>query len=490
MFDRLDDTIVAVSSPAGASVRGIVRLSGPQALDLAGEVFQRADGAALVVSGGHERHTGRLRLDQEASVPAEAYTFRAPASYTRQDLVELHTLGSPPVLAMVLDRLVDLGGRVAEPGEFTGRAFLAGAIDLTEVEGVAAMIHARSDAQLRAAKALLHGQLSQQTRALREELIDLLVLIEAGIDFADEPVEFVAAWQVADTVQRAASAIEGLLAGSISAERLSVLPQVVLVGRPNAGKSTMFNRLTGLDRAIQSAIAGTTRDVISAAVHVDGGEIMLSDTAGFRDEQPTNRTSAEYGVDDRYASLVEIEMTSKARAALLRALATADLILPVVDLTDRPDEAVRDLMAWLPARRCVTVGNKKDAASAEAISMFISAVTRTGRAIADHLVVSAQTGDGIDALRDALKQAVFTGDFEHGAEWIALSNRQREAMSDAAQALGRASDLARDGGDLQTCAELIAIDLRAAISALSLLTGEVTTEDLLGRIFARFCIGK
>lgn len=469
MFDRLDDTIAAISSPPGVGIRGIVRLSGPRAFELAGSMVSLSDGGSLIELAGHQRRTGRLRLDEQASVPVEVYAFRAPASYTRQDLIELHTVGAPPVLALALERLAEGGARLAQPGEFTGRAFLGGAMDLTGVEGVAAVIHAQTDAQLRASEALLHGALSRRTRVMREELADLLARIEAEIDFADEPVEFVAPSEVLEVVSRIGGELQELLNRSSSAERLEVLPRVVLVGLPNAGKSTLFNRLTGIDRAIQSALAGTTRDVITAPLDLAGGEVFLCDTAGIHAEP----TSCDHITDDMLTVAIE--------AATERAIRTADLILLVVDSSDAPDQAVSLMASRLRGRQVKIILNKVDALDPPQMPATHGA----------SMAVSAKSGQGIDELLARMSQILFEHAEKQGAELICLSERHRRELNEGHAALMRASELI--GKDLHAAtahAELLALELRHAIHALSLLLGEVTTEDLLGRIFSRFCIGK
>jgi len=470
MFDRLDETIVAISSPPGCGIRGIVRLSGPLAFDCAASVFISDHGIDLLKAGGHERHMGRVRLTADAWLPAEAYTFRAPASYTRQDLVELHVPGSPPVLAMLLDQLLQAGARPAEPGEFTARAFYAGAIDLTGVEAVAAVIHAQTDAQLRASERLLHGALSRRTRGLREELADLLALIEAEIDFVEEPIEFVAPAQVLETVSRVADQLARLLNDSESVERLEVLPRIALVGLPNAGKSTLFNRLTGMDRAIQSSVAGTTRDVITAPLTLPGGEVIVCDTAGF-----IQASGNVHSGDDHP------QLTAAIESITARAMADAELILVVIDATDAPARVLSEISDRLAGRRYDVVLNKTDA------------LREPLPVIAGHqpVYVSAATGAGLDELRVRMSEILFKHAEKHGSELISLTQRHRDALQEAREALLRAASLFESSTDHSVPpAELLALEIRHAMHALSLLLGEVTTEDLLGRIFSRFCIGK
>ena len=474
MLDRLDDTIVAISSPVGTSLRGVVRLSGDRALALATAVFENDERELLSEVGGHRRLFGRVRIDSAARVPAEAYVFRAPASYTRQDVVELHMIGSPPVLAMVLDLLTSQGARPAEPGEFTARAYFAGAMDLTRVEGVAAIIHARNDSQLRASEALLHGKLSQQTTACRDRLADVLALIEAEIDFAEEPIEFISLTQLIQTVGEIADTLARLYEHAPSAERLEVLPEVLLIGRPNVGKSTLFNRLTGMDRAIQSATAGTTRDVISSPLTVPGGEVLLLDSAGlFEARDPSKPADTD-------------ELTILAEQATRRSLVLADVLVLLADV-NAPFEAARSLLANCGSGRPVLfVAHKTDTLTPRARASWMA----QAGVPPDLIGVSSQTGEGIDTLRAELGRTLFSGLESTGAQHLALSNRQRDALRNAHDALQRARQLCDASSTLCDHTELLALELREAMNALSLLVGEVAPEELLDRIFSGFCIGK
>ena len=422
MFGRLDDTIVAICSPVGVSVRGIVRLSGPDAFPLAEGVFADRQGRPLAQAPGHRRILGRVWINASGTVPAEAYTFRAPASYTRQDVVELHLIGSPPVLAMVLEQLTNKGARPAEPGEFTARAYFSGAMDLTRVEGVAAIVYARRDAQLRASEALLHGRLSKRSTELRERLADLLALIEAEIDFAEEPIDFISRSQAIAVIDKATVELASLLRDSPSVERLEVLPEVMLVGPANAGKSTLFNRLTGMDRAIQSATAGTTRDVLRAPAPVAGGEVMLLDAAGL--------ASAGEGP----AALRDSHLAELAEKAARRAVACADLILLVLDGTNRPEQAAAALRPTLPARPTCTVVNKIDRLPPERLSALLDQIDPAGAVSA----VSALTREGVELLRARIGRMLFDQAHSHGAEVLALANWQRTALRTACENLARA----------------------------------------------------
>ncbi len=471
MFDRLDDTIVAISSPAGVSARGMVRLSGSEATNLADAVFRADDKQPLIASPGTRRILGEIQLGEGCSTPAEAYVFRAPASYTRQDVVELYLPGCPALLALVLDRLRTSGARLAEPGEFTARAFFSGALDLTRAEGVAAVIHAHNDSQLRASEALLHGHLSRRTTTLRDRLADLLALLEAEIDFTEEPIEFVSREQTMETIHAVAADLKALTERAPSAERLAFLPEVILVGRANAGKSTLFNRLTGMDRAICSATEGTTRDVLHGPVTLPGGEMMLLDCAGL--SSPKALTEAATSGHDP-ADLAE--------AAARQALRSADMILLVVDASDEPKRTLDNFMGALPARPILVVLNKVDAwTDARAL------VDVLGR---QAVLISALTGEGIDDLKNQIRAQLFHAGHAHGADLIALSSRQRGALMEAGAALARAEQIVASSAVLDAQIELLAMEIHQAMDALSMLTGEVTTEDLLARVFAGFCVGK
>lgn len=474
MLDRPNDTIVAVSSPPGTSVRGLVRLSGPQAIDLADKVFEGSQGERLNQTAGHRRVAGRIRLDDAGRLPAEAYLFRAPASYTRQDIVELHTIGSAPVLAAVCQQLTSRGARYAEPGEFTARAYFNGAMDLTRVEGVAAIIHARTDSQLRASEALLHGELSRRSEAVRERLVDLLALIEAQIDFADEPVELISRSAIIAALDQMIANLDRLLRESPSIEWLDTLPEVLILGRPNAGKSTLFNRLTGMDRAIQSAVAGTTRDVIAAPMRIGELEVILIDSAGMIGGNEQEDVDADNHPD------------SLARQATRRAISSADMILLVVEAAAPFDWTSDPLVAKLSDRPVCVVASKLDTVADGRPPLWKDSVPSTHPVV----TVSAHTGQGIDTLRSTIQQRVFSDVKPHATELLALSGRQRSALRDAREALMRARATCGTHDAHHDHGELLALDVRGAVHALSLLTGELATDELLGRIFARFCIGK
>jgi tRNA modification GTPase len=443
-------------------------LSGPDALTIAASLFSAAEGGQLSSHRGFTRLFGDLRLDEDRCVPGECYLFRAPRSYTRQDCVELHTVGSPPLLAMLTELAVSRGARLAEPGEFTARAFLSGALDLTQVEAVAATIRARSDAQLRAAGALRRGDLSTQIAAACDTLAELASLVEADIDFAEEPIDFITPGELQKRLGLLHQELGRLIERSDSTERLSALPSVLLVGAANAGKSSLTNALSGMDRAICSAVAGTTRDVLSAPIALQRGEALLLDAAGH--DPP----------DDR--------LTVLARAAAESVAAEADLICLVVDLTREPDDHTWAPLRATGRRRAVVAANKIDLLDEATVARR---VTNLAEARAGPVrPVSATARIGLGALREAIEHELSGGPGIGEDRALALTARQRGSLEAACAALDRARGLAVEADQTIDSADLVAVELREALDALGAITGAVTTDDLLGRVFASFCIGK
>ncbi len=462
------DTIVAVSSAPGSGDRGIVRLSGSEAVQIASLLFHGDEFCDLESIPGFTRLVGLIELKECGSVPAECYLFRGPASYTRQDLVELHTVGAAPLLAMIAEAAIARGARSAEAGEFTARAFLTGAMDLTEAEAVATVINARSDAELRAAQKLKEGRLAQRGAAVAEELTTLTSLVEADIDFSEEPIDFISPQEIRARLHVLVTGLRDLLDRTDAVERLSSIPSVMLVGPPNAGKSSLMNALTGLDRAICSAVAGTTRDVLSAPLALDGGEVRLLDSAGH---------DADPGL-----------VSALARHRMIHVAQQVEAICLVVDLSSVQEERTDHLINAINRSIALVVANKVDLPSQRVCSEVIKKLSATyGCRVVS---VSATEDIGLQDLRDELSALLFENTPIDDDVVLALTARHRGHLDQCCRAIQRAEFVASEAKNTIDCADLLAVDLREALDALGQLTGRVTTEDLLGRIFSSFCIGK
>jgi len=465
MLDRLDETIVAISSAPGHGPLGIVRLSGGRALEIAERLALLRGGETLGHQPGFRRVAGEVLLDADALLPARFLVFRKPRSYTREDLVEIQSIGSPAVLELIRRRAIELGAVPAEPGEFTARAFLKGGMTLPEAEAVAGLIRAQSDTQLRASRRMLDGAFARCILEAREQLAELVALVEADIDFAEEPIEFITPPELSRRLDAIAEDLRRLATDAMLSERLDALPRILLFGAPNAGKSSLMNRLSGTERSICAAAAGTTRDILAAPMRLRRGEAILLDTAG---------------VD---ASLDEV--IAAARAATLSEAERVDLVCVVADVT-RPVET--EAIRTLDVARTVVAANKVDLLNREAIDQAVDAWRRQG--LGPVCPVSAATGEGVEDLRAVLSAAVGEAETTTLSEAVVLTERQAKGVSEANEAIQHAQVLAAQAGETVDCADLLAFELREALEALGAVVGEVTTEDLLGQVFARFCIGK
>ncbi len=441
------DTIAAIATAPGAAGVGVVRVSGPAVPDIA---------QALLGQPAMPRHAHFATWHDGAGELLDrglTLYFPAPASYTGEHVLELQAHGSAVVLDALLRRVCELGARLARPGEFTERAFLNGKLDLAQAEAVADLIAARSAAGARAALRSMEGAFSRRVDTLLQALIALRVHIEAAIDFPEEEIDFLADPAIARQLQALRMQLDTLLAAAQRGLRLNDGLRVAIIGRPNAGKSSLLNALTGSDRAIVTPVAGTTRDVLRENVSLDGIALELADTAGLRD------TTDE----------VEREGVRRAHGELQR----ADVALLVSDAA-HVDADLGFFAGLAPTVARLVVVNK--------IDLDQRAAQRQSRDGLCWLWVSAKTGAGLDTLRDELKQLASAGSGEG-----AFSARRRHVL-----ALETVRDLlAHTAASLATGAgELAAEDLRQAQQSLGEITGSYTSDDLLGAIFGSFCIGK
>ncbi len=438
------ETIAAIATAPGHGGVGIVRLSGLRAREIGERI------AGRILRARHAHHVRFADARGEVIDDGIALWFAAPRSYTGEDVVELQAHGSPAVLAQLLDAACAQGARLARPGEFSERAFLEGRLDLAQAEAVADLIAASDARAARAARRALDGEFSRRVEAIAADLLHARVHCEAAIDFADEPLDTLGGDALRSRIDAIAIALDMLLAQAEQGRRLREGLHAVIVGAPNAGKSSLLNALAGVDRAIVTDVAGTTRDVLHETVRVDGVELVLVDTAGLRESgdaierEGMRRARAELGRADLVLALVDTHEPGAARAALEVELADAARVLWIASKSDLGDAAPAD-DGWL--------------------------------------AVSARTGAGLDRLRARLRElasgdAAGEGAFTARARHVQALQAAREALAEArAQFAHEHLDLAADG-------------LRRAHDALGEITGRVRADDLLGHVFASFCIGK
>jgi tRNA modification GTPase len=482
----LDDTIAAIASPRGAAARGIVRISGPDVIGCVERVF-RADGAIVLSAISRPRVIpgSLVWVEGTSPLPCDLYFWPGRRSYTGQPMAEIHTFGSPPLLEAALRRLCEAGSRLAEPGEFTLRAFLSGRIDLTQAEAVLGVVDAASPRQFDVALAQLAGGLAGPLHRLRDRLLDLLAHLEAGFDFPDEDLPFIPRGELTHALAQAAQTVAGLARQMASRREAAERARVVLVGWPNTGKSSLFNALAGRMGALVSEHPGTTRDYLTAELDLDGAKCLLVDTAGV----------------DRAAQGPDADLRRAAQAASDEQSRAADLRVLCIDATRPLNRWEREELAG-DAPGCIVVLTKIDLAGAKpghrsdsgervgCVKRTISFVAQTrgafpapyGRAIA----TSSLTGEGIDALRDRLRDAVLTLAASGGDVVASTAVRCGESLRLAAGSLDRARQLV----DRRMGEELVAAEVRIALEELGKTVGAVYTDDVLDRVFSRFCIGK
>jgi len=444
------DTIVAVSSPPGRSYRGLVRIAGPDAARVAGALLAPsfAGDTDEFLSAPRRLLPAVLRSPR---IPCLVAWFAGPRSYTGDDLFELQVPGSAALLDRLLHDAVAHGARLAEPGEFSFRAYVNGRMGLTEAEGVAATIEAVSDAQLAAARTLRDGRLASQTRGLVDELGTSLALVEAGIDFVDqEDVVPIPAQALAESLDRLLAQVGRLVDRSRTWGELEALPRVVLVGPPSTGKSTVFNRLLGHDRAVIHAMPGTTRDVLAEPLSVEDAaqpgvtfEVMLVDIAGL--------------------DTAEALLDRAAQTAAQREIARADLLI-------------------------VFGKTRFDTGGMPVLRVAPKADTAGGGEAPDGLPISGVTGQGLKELRGQIAGAL--GTRAVGGDGLALQPRHEAALRDAREHLRLARQTLGDAAGPVPDVELVAGRMRGALDALAGLGGELTPDDVIGKVFAAFCVGK
>jgi tRNA modification GTPase len=446
------DTIVAVSSPSNDH-RVIVRMSGPQTIDLLNQIFTPAVFGKPGITSGKI-----LNLD------SVVYLFRQPHSYTGDDLAEIHLWANTSVTEVLMERLLALGARPASPGEFTARAYLNNKIDLAQAEAVNEVITASNTFQLAAAENLLAGQLGHSSKAISESILDELSRLEADLDFSTEDIEPQNTADIIKTLNETINQLKGLLAGSVRCESTLDLPAVGIAGAPNAGKSTLLNKLLGRQRSIVSDKRKTTRDVLTGELTLSGCRCILFDCAGLL-------TRAETILD---------ELSQQAAGEALR---NALVVIFCVDIAKPYWSEDLAILRFINPVRLIAVATKVDLLSEQDIAKRASQLkTLFG---CDFLPVSAHTGAGIDKLKAEIAERVISATSGHSKYGIALTARHKQAVTAAIGDLVQAAKELKDGND-----EVAAMMLRTAYNALSNIEQHNLDEQLLDRIFSRFCIGK
>ena len=446
------DTICAIATPPGTGGLGIVRVSGPAAPEIAKALLDRlpeprfASLAEFLDGKGEVIDTGL------------ALYFPAPRSFTGEHVLELQGHGGAFVLQRLMQRVLELGARAARPGEFTERAFLNDKMDLVQAEAIADLIDSGSDAAARAAQRSLQGLFSARVHELQQRLTELRVFVEAAIDFPDEEIDFLAESDIVQRVEKTRTRLSQLLAEARQGRLLRDGIVLAIVGRPNSGKSSLLNALSGQDSAIVTDIPGTTRDVLREQIDIDGIPVHVADTAGIRET----------------SDVIEAEGVRRAR----QALETADLVLLIRDAATG-EEPHDDLSAEIPeGLKSIDVMNKMDLLDEEQlISKRVKAPERA-------VWISAKAGEGMEALKTRIRDAVGASDQAEGS----FSARQRHI--DALKRCGGHLEAGQTAMEGSSAGELLAEELRLAQQALGELTGELLPDDLLGEIFSSFCIGK
>jgi len=470
------ETIAAIATPPGVGGVGIVRVSGPDAFAIGRRLFRPASGRA-------EEPVSRLLTYGSVSDPATdeplddvlVAFFRAPHSYTGEDTVEINAHGGPLVLQRILAATLALGARAARPGEMTLRAFLNGRIDLAQAEAVLALINAETDAGRRLAYRQLRGEVSLRVQSAREAAMNSLARIEAYIDFPDEEVPPPDPAKLAGFVAEAQKTIDDLLAESARGRVLAQGVRVVILGRPNVGKSSLLNALLGDERAIVTPIAGTTRDTVEERAILGGVAVHLVDTAGLTEtDDPIERIGVQ-----------------RSRTAARE----ADLLLLVIDSSGGVTRADRDVAEELCVLRAADAADGTDSFDATSVIVVANKADLPSALRADEaddlwpgapvISISCVTQDGLQALAETVGRLALGGDL-HPTDAVVSSARHQDALRRAGEHLRAAQQTLGDRLPL----DFVSIDLRAALAALGEITGETATDDLLDRIFAEFCIGK
>jgi tRNA modification GTPase len=454
-----DDTIAAIATPLGEGGLAVIRISGPDALAVADRCFAPSGQASPLPSAAatHTIHFGHVVRDGQHVDEALLAVMRAPRTFTCEDVVEITCHGGILPAKLVLDAALANGARLAEPGEFTRRAFLNGRIDLAQAEAVADLIRSRTELALRAANEQLAGKLSQRINTLRDEMLDTLAHVEAHIDFPEEDIAPDTRDQLLARLEHGVAFMDELLRTANEGQILRRGIRAAIIGRPNAGKSSLLNQLLGHDRAIVSAIPGTTRDTIEETANIRGLPVVFVDTAGLREPRDE----------------VEAEGVRRSRQTLQQ----AEFILHVFDAAEPLTAADEIHLAEFADKKRILVRNKVDLPGRLLLPSGLKAPV---------VEVCCLTSQGIEPLKDAIKELAWSGEIKAEMLQVMINSRHQDALNRARAATLRTLDALRADQPL----ELAALDLRIAVNAVGEIVGKTATDDLLDMIFSQFCIGK
>ncbi|MGC8743821.1 MAG: tRNA uridine-5-carboxymethylaminomethyl(34) synthesis GTPase MnmE [Verrucomicrobiia bacterium] len=457
-MNLINDTIAAISTPVGEGGIAIVRVSGPDSLRIADICFKpSAKNVIPSAVPSHTIHYGYIVRNGEIIDEVMLAVLRKPRTYTREDMLEISCHGGTLPAKMVLETLIEHGARLAQPGEFTKRAFLNGRIDLTQAEAVIDIIHSRTELAMKMAQRQLEGKLSAKIEEIRNRLMRVLAHIEAHIDFPEEDIEPDTRESLSIQIKEAIDVIVNLLQTSDEGRILRQGIKVAIIGKPNSGKSSLLNKLLDYDRAIVSPIPGTTRDTIEETANIRGIPVVFTDTAGLRSS------------DD----IVEAEGIKRTR----RAIEQSELLLLVMDAGEPFKEEYRENLELISGKKAIIVRNKID------LPIRLELPSESKIPVVD---VSCLTGEGIEKLKDRIRDVVLSGKTIGDSSNVAINLRHKEALLKAQKSLETALKALLENESL----EFVALDLRIAVNSIGEITGQTATEDLLDIIFSQFCIGK
>lgn len=456
----MDDTIAAIATPPGEGGIGIIRISGEESKEILGRIFRSASGCEIEsrrMTYGHivEPESGSI-IDEVLAV-----YMKGPKTYTVEDVVEINCHGGMVPLRKTLELILSCGARMAEPGEFTKRAFLNGRLDLSQAEAVIDVIKARTDKSFDVAMQQLDGRFSEKIKTIREKFVDLLVNITVNIDYPDEDIEELTYDQLIEDLSRISGEIEELLKSAETGRIMQEGLAISIIGKPNVGKSSLMNTLLGESRAIVTEIAGTTRDIIEEHLSIRGIPVKLTDTAGIR---KTSDIIEKIGIEKSKESFNQ-----------------ADLVIFILDLSRALDQEDIEIMALLNPEKSIVIFNKNDLSR----NLDESAVRKLlpGAVIIE---ASMETGEGIREIEDQIESMVYGGKVSQKESVMVTNVRHKDILLKATASLRDAREMA----ERKEALELIEIDVNTAYQSLGEIIGETVQDDIIDEVFARFCLGK